>query len=190
MPDGDFVCLFRRLLALPDARTYFPELGLAKGRIALVGTVPQPLEDAVSTAALMAWLNPDGAAVDTREVQVAARLIDWTRRSAAAREAQVQQMATSARAHLTHAARKVPLQNVNAMCCVAIIDLLHHGRGGRALWPKVAAALADAEPLARLLEIGGNFWASRKERLRAEIIALPELATYRWVAETCSFVAI
>jgi len=76
------------------------------------------------------------------------------------------------------------------MCCVAIIDLLHHGRGGRALWPKVGAALADAEPLARLLEIGGNFWASRKERLRAEIIALPELATYHWVAETCSFVAI
>lgn len=182
VPEGDFVHLFRRLLALPEASAYFPELMLAKGRIAVRGKPPQPLEDAASTAALMAWLNPDPATIDAREVQVAARLVHWTRTSPAARKAQVAQMVDSARAHLQHAAQNLALRNVGAICCVAIVDILHQGRGGARPWAKMAAALAQPNPLEALLAIGAGAWSARIATLRAAIAHQPDLALAYWDA--------
>ena len=184
VPEGDFVCLMRRLLALPEAKSYFPELGLAKGRIARVGTDPQPLEDAVSTAALMAWFNPDAAAIDAAEVQAAARLIHWTRTRPAARRAQMAQMVVSARAHIQRALQKLSLASLAAPYCIVLIDLLHHGRGGGKLWPKVAAALAAADPLAALLAIGAGQWAGRVAQLRADIATMPDLGGVSWDGAT------
>lgn len=66
--DGDFVRLFRGLLALPEAKDYFPYLQLQGGRIVYVrnGEV-KPLETATSTQALMDYLNPDAASVGDQE---------------------------------------------------------------------------------------------------------------------------
>ena len=180
VPEGDFVCLMRRLLALPEAKSYFPELGLAKGRIARVGTDPQPLEDALSTAALRAWFNPDAAAIDAAEVQAAARLIHWTRMQPAAHRAQMAQMVARARAHMQRALQKLSLESLAGPYCVVLIDLLHHGRGGAGLWPKVAAALAAPDPLAALLAIGAGPWAGRVAQLRGEIAKIPELGCVFW----------
>lgn len=184
VPEGDFVSFLRRLLMLPEAEVYFPELLLAKGRIAVRGTrtQPQPLEDAAGTAALMAWLNPDPGVIDARELQVAARLVHWTRHCAAARAAQVAQMVGSARAHLQHAAHNLALHNIDAICCVAIVDILHHGRGGARPWAKMAAALAQPNPLAALFAIGAGRWAMRIATLQTAIAHQPELGLAYWDA--------
>ncbi|MBU6251853.1 MAG: hypothetical protein KGN98_01525 [Alphaproteobacteria bacterium] len=178
--EGDFVCLVRALLALPEAKSYFPDLILEKGRISLRGAHPQPLDEATTTAALMAWLNPDPAAIDAAEVQAAARLIHWMRTRPSARRTQVTHMVARARQHMQCAMRKLSLASLSGSYCVVLIDLLHHGRGGAGLWPKVAAALAAPDPLAALLAIGAGPWAGRVAQLRGEIAKIPELGCVFW----------
>lgn len=180
VPEGDFVCLMRRLLALPEAQIYFPSLRVAKGRITTDVPPLQILENAKTSAALMAWLNPDPAAIDAAEVQAAARLIHWTRARPAARRAQVAQMVASAHRHLQRAAKKLSLDRLGGDLCVVLMDLLHHGRGGAKLWPKVAVALTAADPLAALLAIGAGPWAGRVAQLRAEIGKRPALSRVFW----------
>ncbi len=183
VPDGDFVCLLRTLLELPEAQTYFPTLSVKKGRVCDTN----PLEDASSTRALRHWLNPDPEAVGQQELATAARLIHWTLSSDAARTAQVAQMVAGFQRTLARAAQRLPGRALTGAEACVIADLVHHGRAGRFLWQRVAAALADAEPLARLLEIGGARWTSRVDVLRAQILARPRLGKHVWDANLKAF---
>jgi len=189
VPNGDLVRLLRALLARPEAADYFPMLRLIDGQIHLADTGSvQPLEGPDSTAALMAWLNPSGEVIDDAEIEAAARLIHWTRRSRAVRLAQIAQTISSFTAYLRRAGRKVPMEGrVAAQCCV-IADLLHHGRGGRQVWAAVGRALAAADPLNALLAIGGASWPERVDMLHRHIAALPDLHRWRWSVAEAGFV--
>jgi len=189
VPNGDFVRLLRALLARPEAADYFPMLRLIDGQIHLddTGSV-QSLEGPDSTAALMAWLNPSGDAIDAAEIEAAARLIHWTQRARAVRLAQITQTIASFTAYLRRAGRTVPMEGrVAAHCCV-IADLLHHGRGGRQVWAAIGRALVSADPLDALLAIGGASWPERVDTLRRHIAALPDLHRWRWSVSKTGFV--
>ncbi len=186
VPAGDFVRWFHAMLALPEASAYFPELSLVDGRIHLAGT--GALESASSTAALMAWLNPAPDKVDDAEVRAAARFIHWTANSRPARLAQIAQMIASFRGYLARADRRGLIDAKPAALCCVIADLLHHGRGGRAVWTSVANALASANPFDSLIAIGGAQWAERKATLRRLIMADPQMQDLRWSSAAGGFV--
>lgn len=192
IPDGDFVRLFRVLLGMPEACAYFPNLRLGDGRICAIdpsGRVA-PLEDAASTRALRAWLNPDAQTVGAAELDAAARLTHWTLTHKPARTAQVALMVAGFKRTITRAADHLPGMALTGAAASVIGDLVHHGRAGRFLWRKVAAAAADAEPLARLLDIGGPRWVGRMDGLRAEILSRPILGRHVWNARTRDFVPV
>ena len=68
VPNGDFVTYFRALLALPDAKEYFPDLGLENGRIAkMVDGNVVALETDTSTEGLMDYFNPSASEVEDTE---------------------------------------------------------------------------------------------------------------------------
>lgn len=190
VPDGAFVGYLHRLLRLAEAAFYVPDWRLRNGRLhrrAGAGA-SEPLETATSTAALRAALNPDAREIGPAELQAAARLIHWVTHHEGARRAQVVQMIDDARAQITHRARRVgPRVLTGAEACV-IFDLCHHGRAGAGLTARLATALADAEPLSRLLEIGAARWGSRVDQLRAEILSRPVLGRHVWDAARSDFV--
>lgn len=192
VPDGDFVCLMRALLRLPEARHYFPELRLIGGRIglmpdALSDAPPRMLEDARSTEALMRWFNPSMAEVDAAEISGAARLLHWTRQHRTARLAQIEQMVAGFRKSLRRADKRLGLHGQPATLCCVIADLIHHGRAGRSLWPATSKALGADDPLDALLAIGSRPWPDRIATLRTALAADPDLATLRWSSKRGDF---
>ncbi|MBS7540204.1 hypothetical protein [Ancylobacter lacus] len=187
--EGDFVSYFRRLLALPAAKDYFPHLALQGGHIVQseAGHVV-PLEDAHSTAALMKYLNPDLSEVQDSEVIAAAKFIHWNSHSVPARAAQVAQMTETFHGFMRRADTRVGIDGRPASQCCVIADLLHHGRGGSMLWPAVEAALRSNHPLDELLDIGSLKWKERCRTLGAAIADTPEMATRHWSRTQDGFV--
>lgn len=190
VPNGDFVRYFKILLGRPEAKDYFPNLDLAGGRICRDdgGPAPVPLEDDASTAALMAYLNPDLSEVQDAEVIAAAKLIHWTGNVVAAREAQVQVMTDAYRGFMRRADARVGIDGRNAEQCCVIADILHHGRGGRMTWPLVDQALRGSRPFDDLIAIGAPQWEERKKTLKAEIRKRPAFTAKTWSRAAGDFV--
>ncbi|MBB2960798.1 hypothetical protein [Methylobacterium sp. R2-1] len=190
VPEGDFVIYFRTILGLPEAADYFPNLTLSGGHICNADSrsAPVPLEDKDSTARLMKYLNPDLSEVQDAEVINAAKLIHLTSKVPAARDAQVRIMTDAYREFMRRGDARVGLDGRTAAECCVVADLLHHGRGGRMLWPLVDAALKSRNPFESLIDIGAPRWKSRKDKLKAEIRARPDFATLRWNRAGGSFV--
>jgi hypothetical protein len=182
VPNGDFVKYFRKLLSLPQAGDYFPHLAVVNGRISATdfGTAPKPLESDDSTALLMAYLNPDLGEVQDAEVIAAAKLIHWTAASAAARQAQVGEMADSFKSFMVRADTRVGIDGLGGDRCCVIADILHHGRGGKMTWPLIHDALKAAKPFEALIAIGAPKWEERKKTLKAAVLARPNLAAHHW----------
>jgi len=187
--DGDFVQYFRRLLALPSAQAYFPELDLVDGRISKTD-VPKPyaLEDSVTTAKLMAFLNPSLDEVEDAEVIAAARFIHWTAHEPAAQAIQVSVMIDAFKTFVARADKRVGLQGRSAAICCVIADILHQGRGGKMTWQLVEDALHSAHPLDSLLDIGAHKYAERCKTLGKAISQRPEFSQRHWDKASASFV--
>lgn len=185
VPDGDFVRWFRAMLALPEAKDYFPDLWVEDGRVC--HSHLGQLESAGSSAALMVYLNLASGLVDDAEVTAAARLIHWTSASRPARLAQIAQMIASFRGYLLRADRRGLIDGRSAAICCVIADLLHHGRGGRSVWKLVQNALSSSAPLDCLLAIGGAQWVERRRTLGQLINADPSLHHHAWSSTTHDF---
>ena len=174
VPDGDFVEFFRRLLALPGAAAYFPELRLHDGRIVKDADAQAlPLETAQSTQGLMDYLNPAGPDVDPVEVVQAAKLIHWCVNDPAARDAQVDCAVDHMRRAMAGYARRYGLDGVPDQVCVVVADIRHQGRARHA---DILAALncgGDYEKArGRLLELGRELYPERVKTLRATLSAM------------------
>jgi len=168
--DGDFVRWFRRVLARPEAADYFPTLRLVGGHIAVAGPGgTRPLEGPNSSAALMAFLNPNGDRVDADEILNAARLIDWTRRHPDTQALQVEIGVEAFRAILMSAARRVPLDGESDAVCAVVADIRHQGRGGSGVWDAIEQALAAPDKLDALLRIGADQYAERCRAIGAAL---------------------
>ncbi len=189
VPGGDFVQYFRAMLSLPEARDYFPHLGIVAGRICKTdGLAPIPLENDQSTVELIRYLNPTPNEVEDSEVIAAAKLIHWTLSHASARQGQVGQMARTFRTMMLRADERVGIDGRSADICCVIADILHQGRAGNMTWPLIQQALQSANPLAKLLLIGEPAWHTRLLGLKNAITQRPELAARRWSRAKGDFV--
>jgi len=189
VPDGDFVTYLRTMLSRPEADGYFPHLGVHDGRICRTDAAqPVPIEDGASTAKLMKYLNPTPDEVEDAEVIAAAKLIHWTSRHVGAREVQVEQMVSTFKSYMHRADKRVGIGGRSGDICCVIGDILHHGRGGSMTWPLIQSALAAADPLAAMLEIGAPKWKERRTSLKKAISQRPAIPAHRWNSTAGDFV--
>jgi len=171
VPDGDFVVYFRRLLALPLATEYFPDLTLAHGRICRLdddGSVT-PLESGSSTAGLADYLNPTRNEVEDTEVIQAARFIHWVQNDPLHRDAQVAVGVDNFRSKMAGYARQYRLDGAADLVCLVVADIRHQGRARSA---DILLALQATDPLAKLLALGEPTYHERLLVLKREIARL------------------
>ena len=170
VPNGDFVKYVRRLLELPLAKEYFPDLRLMNGRIVVdTGAGVRHLETASSTAALMAYFNPSVTSVEEIEVIRAAKMIHWVQNDPAHRHLQVELGIAEFKTKLPAYAREYKLDGVADTICLMVADIRHQGRAETSA---IKAALATKNPLEALLKIGSTKYAERIRSLRREIAVL------------------
>ncbi|MCU0432951.1 MAG: hypothetical protein MUC87_05805 [Bacteroidia bacterium] len=176
VPNGDFVLFFRKLLQLPAAASYFPDLSLSNGRIARrTGNTTVPLESSTSTQALMDYLNPTLSAIEPAEIINAAKFIHWAVNDPAHRQLQI----TSA---VEHFKKQMPLYdkryNMNGMSdrvCLVVCDIRHQGRAKSDVIVKALNTGGDNEKaLNNLLAIGAVKFKTRIDTLTAEMKRLTD----------------
>jgi hypothetical protein len=171
-PDENFVLLLRRFLLLPEAAFYFPDLTLSGGHVAQKtpdGTVQ--LEDRSSSEPLMNYLNPDADKVGEQEAEVAAKFVHWAENSADNRATQVVFTIEQQRQKFADYARRYDLDGAEDSVCIVVADIRHQGRAKSSV---IEQALAAADPLNALLEIGASSYPERINTLRTEIERMTE----------------
>lgn len=170
VPNGDFVKYFRRLLTLPLASEYFPDLLLGNGRIwRMTDTGRVMLESDTSTAGLLDYLNPSLAEVEDTEIIMAAKFVHWAQNDPDNRQAQIEVGIDLFKEKMVGYASQYKLDGAQDTICLLVADIRHQGR---AKSPVIAAALQSSRPLDELLKIGEPKYAERLATLRKEIKAL------------------
>jgi len=169
-PDDNLILLFRKLLALPDAPRYFPDLTLINGRVHQVtATGAKSLEGAKrrrdrndrkgNQGAFMEYLNSDMTQVDDTELRVASRLIHWACHNPDHQFAQVELAVETARKKVARIARKVAdkgatLDNRPMPQVAMAMDIVHQGRAGSTTYSQIAKALNKSDPVKALRKVG------------------------------------
>ena len=130
VPNGDFVKLFRKLLALPNAGEYFSKLKLTGSRIFYDnGTdAPSQLENDTSTQALMDYLNPTLLDIEIKELACAARFVHWATYDAVHRNIQVETAIEGYKKNMIGYNKRYNLNGVPAKVCQMVCDIRHQGR--------------------------------------------------------------
>lgn len=177
-PRDNLILLFRALFADPAMAAYFPELRLVDGRVHRVDTTSGSTDlesEFVSDGStqlqfFMNYLNPRRRALDPQEVLHSARLIHWANTGRSMRDIQVRVAADILQKKM--AQRYQPwfdLDGRSDVICLAVADVMHQGRGGAQGKTVVRKALAAADPLAALLQIGASRYPQRITDLGAVI---------------------
>jgi hypothetical protein len=188
-PKDNLILVFRKLLELPDADAWFPDLALKNGQVhRLTATGLQNLESRVSEAGrlvdFMEYLNPDAHGVTKTEAENAARLIAWCADNQAAKHMQISVAIERLRGKVDRLRSKfgVHLDKYPIYCAIWVADILHHGRGKYA---QMQAAFDNAAPENVLSSIGAgdSRWADRVKTVKDEIKKLRDakhLDTHVW----------
>lgn len=190
VPNGDFVVYFRKLLGLPLAVEYFPDLRLVNNRICRVtdnGTIQ--LESDTSTAGLMDYLNPSRREVEDTEVVQSAKFVHWAQNDPLHRQVQIDTGIAHFKEKMVGYADRYDLDGALDSICLMIADIRHQGR---AKSPAIVTALRSSKPLESLLAIGEQKYADRISTLRREIKKLTDegtLGTHVYNREQRDFVA-
>lgn len=186
-PGENLILLFRKLLQLPDAGVYFPDLRLvdttggekcvqrldADGtlqNLELVSLVTRPNgTQERQLLDFMRYLNSSPVAVDPAEKLAVARLLLWCGENKQARAAQIELAGEIAARKLAAAVKKVPeLAGKPWPVACMVSDILHQGRGR---YTQIAEALQAASPLDALSGIG-TAYIERIRTVRNEIAGL------------------
>ncbi|NDY56370.1 peptidoglycan-binding protein [Desulfovibrio sulfodismutans] len=190
-PGANLILLFRRLLTLPTARSYFPDLSLETdgqgeprvhcldqhGRMQNLETASQVLRPNGRTELqlldFMRYLNANPVEVDQAELLALARLILWCVEDDEARRAQVDLAVTTSQKKLAAAAKKIPdLEGKPWQEACMVFDILHQGRGRYA---DIAAALEEHDPLEALSRVSiGPLPVQRIKTVRAVMDAITQ----------------
>jgi hypothetical protein len=168
-PDDNLILLFRRLLQLPSASRFFPDLLLktvgGKPRVHVQrGDEVVNLEtknDNDELGRFMAYLNSDDQEVDDAELRASARLLDWTQLEEAARQAQVDIGIEIATKKLKATIQRVwnPATPLAPRLAIWISDIRHQGRGQtrtKRVFDFLREALQSAQPETELKRAPGT----------------------------------
>lgn len=170
VPNGDFVKYLRLLLALPLAKSYFPDLVLQDNRVCRVtddGIVE--LESDASTAPLLDYLNPSIHEVEDTEVIQAAKFVHWAQNDPENQKIQVDMGIRHFKEKMVSYAMQYGLDGADDAVCMVVADIRHQGR---AKSPVIATALQSDKPLEALLNIGEPKYHERLNTLRRELKVL------------------
>lgn len=159
--NDNLILLFRRLLKLPEAAEYFPELTLINARIHRVNEDggKTDLEVEMKTGPrgrsqpqlFMNFLNAKLNAHDIQEVLQSARLIHWSNTHASNRDAQVGVSIDILQRKMSKLyAKRYDLDGCDDTICALIADIHHQGRASVS---KVKAALKKSDPINALIDI-------------------------------------
>ncbi len=176
VPNGDFVVYFRKLLALPLAKDYFPDLAIVNNRICKMsdhGAIP--IESDTSTELLMDYLNPSLKEVEDTEVIQAAKFVHWAQNDKANRDVQIDIGINHFKNKMRTYATQYQLDGVLDTVCFLVADIRHQGR---AKTPAIIAALQSPIPIEALLNLGEPKYHERVKTLRAEINRLTTEGTF------------
>jgi hypothetical protein len=166
VPDGDFVVFFRRILQLPKASLYFPDLRLIDNRITKVILGKQnSLETSESTLGLQSYLNPS-AEIDTQEIENSAKLIHWLRHDPDFLKVQVDVAFDHIKKSMLTYSNQYDLHNALDVDCLLVADIRHQGRGDS---KRIIKALKKSDRTASLLEIDKGKYPNRISVLNTEI---------------------
>lgn len=187
-PNDNLILLFRRLLGLPEAGKWFPDLLLKNGQVHRKRPNGEDsLEDDIEGGRLvgfMEYLNPDSRSVGPTETMNCARLMAWSNESESFRLAEldlgIQRFLR--RINRLKTTYGVPLQNHSMYRALWVGDILHHGRS---TYPKLRSIFNSANPDAGLEAVGANDprWAERVKTVKTQIHALKQagrLNDYTW----------
>ncbi|MGR8964214.1 peptidoglycan-binding protein [Rhizobium leguminosarum] len=181
-PDENLILLFRKLLALPSAKDYFPELSFNGGKVTwtkdngstvdlektVLFTRPNGKKEK-QLRNFMEYLNPDPVKVDAAELSAGARLMAWTKDDPAAKLAQIDLLVARAKNLIADAKTNMPQFNgTDWRIALWIVDILYQGRG---TFSAIRSALSQSDPLAALSEIGGSY-KERRKTVKIDIAAL------------------
>jgi len=190
VPNGDFVLYLRKLLSLPLAVEYFPDLQMQGGRICRLGDHGlRALESDSSTDGLLDYLNPSLREIEDTEVIQSAKFIHWAQNDAEHRRLQIEVGIGEIREKMRQYARRYQLDGADEVVCLLVMDIRHQGRAKSEV---ITAALQSGNPVAKLLEIGASRYPQRIAVLRKEIKALTDDGTFgglKYSEATGDFVA-
>ncbi len=208
-PKDNLILLFRSLLALPEAKRYFPDLTLREGKVVRItanGFVdlegPRERSDGMSRRGeqgrFMDYLNTDMKDIDEAERRAGARLIHWATHSPGHRRAQVLTSIEHAKRKLQTAHRKLQadhnsgLDGQSMAVCAMAGDVLHQGRGGEDTYKKIARALRSSNKVDALASIGDTeTFHDRIVQVRGrikELLQKPPYASLKFKASSATFV--
>lgn len=181
VPNGDFVKFFKEILALPNAKDYFPKLVVANKRIfyrETSGTLTQ-LETDTTTEKLMKYLNPSLEQIENQELICAARMVHWATNDATHRRLQVKIAVEHFRENMKQYAQSYNLDGFPAKICQIICDIRHQGRASS---QQIINALNTGGNLERaytkLLQLGQPLYTSRISTVRAVIKNLSDAGLF------------
>jgi len=164
-PEDNLILLFRRLVELPKAQDYFPEIKMLDGRLTRVnengGTTD--LETVMETGPrgqkqlqlFMNYLNPFRKTINEQEVLQVARLIHWTANDMDTTRLQVETAAEILQRKMSRRYdRWYDLDGRSDLVCAVIADIHHQGRAAK---KRVKEALASADPVDALVHISPKY---------------------------------
>lgn len=171
VPNGDFIIFMRKLLQLPEAKSYFPFLEIKNGRIWYVrnNQESQLEKDGTDgTAALMKYLNSDGKNIDDQELITAARFVHWAQNSEAHRELQVETAIRLFKTKLKEYSIRFNLDGWPDYICHTICDIFHQGRARYALVQDILSSSQNRETIYnQLVNIGAGIYDERVKTLKS-----------------------
>jgi hypothetical protein len=186
-PRENLVEYVRLLLALPEARYYFPDLSLRPnggGRTTIHRTQGSTFVDLerevdvlrpngrreVQLVEFMRYLNASPTAVDESELNAAARLMLWLKLDVRARQFQIDLFVATMKRKLAYVKTKVPaFTGANWEEALWIMDMRHQGRGSI---QDIAAALAKPNRIVALRDIGAAKYKARINTVATAAAAL------------------
>ncbi len=155
-PNENLIMFFRRILRLPDAQRFFPDLELVGGKVHRVsGGSTKSLEKKHDDGLLrdfMNYLNPRAYHVDDEEAVNVARLIYWSEENDAFNNIQVGLSIDIAKAKLKRAISKgVPIEGRPIWHAIWVNDNLHQGR---AKYTQLKSALNKSDVDSAMTTVG------------------------------------
>lgn len=179
--NGDFVKFFKELLALPNAKEYFPKLVLKDKRIFYrenTGAMTQ-LEDDRTTEGLMNYLNPSLENIENQELICAGRFVHWASNDSKHRSLQVKIAVEHFKKNMQTYAESYNLDGFPAKVCQVICDIRHQGRAKSVDIINAINTRGNFElAYSKLLQLGQPLYTSRIATVRSVIKKLSDAGVF------------
>ena len=185
-PGDNLILLFRELLALPTAASYFPDLSLKSGKVQRTDGATTFSLEAVTAVhrpngkvenqlfSFMTFLNPNTLEAGPTEALNAAKLMHWLLNDPKAVEASVRVAVGIMKGKIAAAAAAFKLRGKDPRLAIWVSDIRHQGRGGsdaiRAALAK--PTLADQLTALSLIGSGNKDYDGRRKTVKDRIADL------------------